>query len=645
MKSIFQVENIATNVSNYLQLKGLLFLSSVNKELYYTKLNPVHNSIVNTHYRDLVFKEIYFNDLDDEEKAKNKDEFLDDYKITNNNWKKIFIDLNHLYYDYDFIVKKNYSKDVFYRFKLHIYLPFVRKSNKILENKESSLHQYYCYDFNDNKRIYTYYDKYLDLENNGFKGQNSKNFLFRKNLTFENEFLGINELIHNVQGNNEFKLLVERIINYDYVSIDKQYYNNKTNNEVFDFIIWLNHSAILFSKFLYSFINIHCYEPKNKNELIIEYTKAQNDFVNFSLSINEFFSNINIIINYLYRFIKDKTKSYNDFSIYKMFFNIMKKELYDKLQKNLILDFKNLVEQYCKELLDFVDNKRTSSFVSNAKTDCGDDFAEDEELDLIIDELPLENEENKEMTKIEIINNFMACITDLSIDERNALCINHSNIKMDDNYQTYEKILIEVFVNEINNCINKEKKPIENIYSVFTNILSIKHQDDIKENKGFNFINRTKKILFDAIFSCLKRNIFLIIENEFLGYFQNINANNKQNTIENIKIINNENLKKLIDELNKEEKLKIDNIYNDLLNKMKNEFETKTNINCKSNNNIVNSKEAIDNYFETKNDNFILLKTILCNYYLEDKLYADINSRIKYLLKIDSYNNISNNIS
>ena len=645
MKSIFQVENIATNVSNYLQLKGLLFLSSVNKELYYTKLNPVHNSIVNTHYRDLVFKEIYFNDLDDEEKAKNKDEFLDDYKITNNNWKQIFIDLNHLYYDYDFIVKKNYSKDVFYRFKLHIYLPFVRKSNKILENKESSLHQYYCYDFNDNKRIYTYYDKYLDLENNGFKGQNSKNFLFRKNLTFENEFLGINELIHNVQGNNEFKLLVERIINYDYVSIDKQYYNNKTNNEVFDFIIWLNHSAILFSKFLYSFINIHCYEPKNKNELIIEYTKAQNDFVNFSLSINEFFSNINIIINYLYRFIKDKTKSYNDFSIYKMFFNIMKKELYDKLQKNLILDFKNLVEQYCKELLDFVDNKRTSSFVSNAKTDCGDDFAEDEELDLIIDELPLENEENKEMTKIEIINNFMACITDLSIDERNALCINHSNIKMDDNYQIYEKILIEVFVNEINNCIKKEKKPIENIYSVFTNILSIKHQDDIKENKGFNFINRTKKILFDAIFSCLKRNIFLIIENEFLGYFQNINTNNKQNTIENIKIINNENLKKLIDELNKEEKLKIDNTYNDLLNKMKNEFETKTNINCKSNNNIVNSKEAIDNYFETKNDNFILLKTILCNYYLEDKLYADINSRIKYLLKIDSYNNISNNIS
>ena len=642
MKSIFESEIITTYVAKYLTLKNLLFLSSVNKEMYNSKLNPVRNSIVNTHYRNLVFKEIYFNEMNEEENAKNKDEFLDDYKITNNNWKQIFIDLNHHYYGYDFIVKKNYAKDVFYRFKLHLYLPFVRKSNKILENKESSLHQYYFYDFDINKRIYNYYDKFLDLENNGFKGQNSENSLFRKNLYFENEFLGINDLIKNVKGNNDFVLLLEKIINYDYENIDKQYYNNKTNNEVFDFIIWLNHSAILFSKFLYSFINIYCYESKNKNELIVEYTNAHNNFVNFSLSINECYNNLNLIINYLYRFIKDKTKAYNEFSLYKMFFNIMKKELYDKLQNNLPIDFKKLVEQYCKELLDFVDNKRTSSFGSNAKTDSGDIFEEDEELNMVIDELSFENEENKELTKIEIINNFMSCITDLGIDERNALCINHSNLKMDDNYQIYEKILIDVFVKEINNCINNEKKPIENIYTIFKNILSIKEQDDIKENNGFNFINRTKKILFESIFSCLKRNIFHIIENEFSEYFKNINTNNKQNIIENKKIINNENLKKLIDELNNEEKLKIDNTYNDLLNKMKNEFENKANIICKSNTyNFVNSRKAINNYFEKKNENFSILKSILYNFYLENKLYTVINNRINNLLKNDINNKIT----
>ena len=620
MTSIFNNEIIVTNISKYLNLKELLLFSSVNKAMYFTKLNPVYNSIVNSHYRTLIFNKFYLNDLDDNEKAKNKDEFLDDYKITNNNWKQIFINLNHHYYDYNFIVKKEYAKDVFFRFKLHLYLPFIRKSNKVLENKESSLHQYYFYDFDKNKTVFIHYDKFLDLENNGFNRKNSENFLFRKNLVFENEFLGINELIKTVHGNNNFALLLEKIINYDYEGIDKQYYNNKTNNEVFDFIIWLNHSAILFSKFLYSLIKIYCYESKNKNELIIEYINAQNNFVNFSLSINERYNNLNLIINYLYRFIKDKTKSYTEFSLYKMFFNIMKKELYNKLEKNLEKEFKILVEQYCKELLDFVDNKRTSSFGSDAKTDSGDIFEEDDEFEMIIDEVPFENEENKELTKMEIINNFMSCITDLIIDEKNALCINHSNLKMDDNYQIFEKILKDVIVNEINISINKERKSIEGIYNVFKNILSIEDQDSIKESNGFHFINRTQKLLFDAVFSCLKRNVFQIIENEWSEYFKNLNTNNTQNTIDTKKIINNETLNKLIDELDKEEKLKMDNAYNDLLNQMKIEFENKANMNCKSNNyNIVNSSDAINNFFETKNGNFTILKTILCNFYIENR--------------------------
>ena len=642
MTSIFNNEIIVTNISKYLNLKELLLFSSVNKAIYFTKLNPVYNSIVNSHYRTLIFNKFYLNDLDDNEKAKNKDEFLDDYKITNNNWKQIFINLNHHYYDYDFIVKKEYAKDVFFRFILHLYLPFIRKSNKVLENKESSLHQYYFYDFDKNKTVFIHYDKFLDLENNGFNRKNSENFLFRKNLVFENEFLGINELIKTVHGNNNFALLLEKIINYDYEGIDKQYYNNKTNNEVFDFIIWLNHSAILFSKFLYSLINIYCYESKNKNELIVEYINAQNNFVNFSLSINERYNNLNLIINYLYRFIKDKTKSYTEFSLYKMFFNIMKKELYNKLEKNLEKEFKILVEQYCKELLDFVGNKRTSSFGSDAKTDSGDIFEEDDEFEMIIDEVPFENEENKELTKMEIINNFMSCITDLSIDEKNALCINHSNLKMDDNYQIFEKILKDVIVNEINISINKERKSIESIYNVFKNILSIEDQDSIKERNGFHFINRTQKLLFDAVFSCLKRNVFQIIEKEWSEYYKNLNTNNTQNTIENKKIINNETLNKLIDELDKEEKLKMDNVYNDLLNQMKMEFENKTNMNCKSNNyNIVNSSDAINNFFETKNENFTILKTILCNFYTENKSYSNINNRIFYLLKNDINNKVT----
>ena len=44
-----------------------------------------------------------------------------------------------------------------------------------------------------------------------------------------------------------------------------------------------------------------------------------------------------------------------------------------------------------------MDDKRTSSFGSNAKTDSGEIFEDDEELDMIIDELPIEEEENNEI--------------------------------------------------------------------------------------------------------------------------------------------------------------------------------------------------------------------------------------------------------
>ena len=638
MTSIFSYEIIVTTISKYLNLKENIRFSSINRELYFTKLNPKYNAIINTLYRQLLFTQIYLNDMNNKEIAKNKDEFLDDYKITNNDWKQISISLINHYHNYKFIVKKNYAKDVFYRFQIHLYLPFVRKSNKVLENEESSLHQLFFYDFHLNNRIYSHYDKFLDLENDGFKEQNSENFIYRKNLLFENEFKEFNHLVQNVKGNDNYIIILKKMINYDYLGIDKQYYNNKTNNEVFDFIIWLNHSAILFSQFLYSLIKIYCYE--SKNELTVKYIKAHNSFVNFSLSVNECYNNVNIIINYLYRFIKDKAKPYNEFSLYKMFFNIMKREIFDKLQKDLESQFKILVEQYCKELFDFVDDKRTSSFGSNAKTDSGEIFEDDEELDMIIDELPIEEEENNEITKIDKINNFMSCITDFNIDEKNALCINHSDLKMDDNYKIFENILIDVFEKEVDNCINKVKKPIDNIFTVTKNILSIKEKNDIAEVNRFNFINRTKKLIFDAILSCLKKNIFHIINNEFSEFLENFTDNNKEIIIENKKNMNNQYLKEMIDELEKEEKLKIENIYEDILNKMKIEFENIANKNSKfSNNIIVNSSDVINKYFENKQKNFVILKTILFKFYLENKLYSDINNRITYLLKINNNSN------
>ena len=304
------------------------------------------------------------------------------------------------------------------------------------------------------------------------------------------------------------------------------------NNSVMDFILWLNHSAILFSRLLYSQMIIYC-DNKNGNELIIQFVKNHENFVNFSLSINEQFNNLNVIINYLYRFIKDKTKKYCGFSLYKLFFNIMKKEIYDKLMTHLELKFKILVELYCKELFAIDNNERKLSFESRTKQDSNDSDEENDDFEMNECDLSL-NEENKELTKKDIIDNFMKCVTDLSIDEKNALCINHSNLKMNENYIKYENILINSFVKEIDICLTKEKFLVEQIFEIVKNLFSIR----IECSKRINSLNDNS---FKFILEMIKKvkgikNIFLYNNRFSKGFKNKIKNYDRKNSLYNVRL-------------------------------------------------------------------------------------------------------------
>ena len=626
---------IPTIISTYLQANDNLSFSVVNRLMYYKILNPEYNPIINTLYRDYTYKKFYFSVIIDEDDLKKlkSSEILDNYNTTDNNWKKIYLDLVHHYHDYNYENKKNCVKAVFDRFQDHIYLPFIRKENHTLEKNDSSLHLKYFYDFDKNKKIANHYDKYLDLENNGFLIKETEKFVLRKNLYFETELLGFNKLMRNVMENKDYIILLEKIINYDYIGIDQMFYRNKLNNEVFDFLIWLNHSVILFSKLLYSLIKIYFDEPKNKFELIIQYIKHHQNFVNFSLAINEHFNNLNIIINYLYRFIKDKTKRYYEFSLYKMFFNIMKKEFYDKIKNELQTKFNDLVVQFCQEINSNTNNERKLSF-SSTKLASDDSFDENDEMEIVVDEMSSE-EENKELTKKELIDNFMDCIVDLFFDEKNALCVNHSKIKMCDEYIIYENILINNFVKEIDNSIINETNKVENIFAIYKPLLSMNdeyNKNNIDEDAIFNFIPRTKKLLYNAVLLCLKRNLDNNIKEDFSTY---VNDNNKKNVIQNKKI-SIYNWKEMIDDLNNEEKNKFDNFYKETFDNMKVELENimKTKYYC---DNIVNKSETINNYLEKKNNNMILvLNDILYSFYFDDRFY---NNSDKTIIAILNNNN------
>ena len=652
MTRVFTSKKLLTNISNYLTINELLRFSLIDKSTYFSKLNPISNPLINSLYRFQVIRKLYLNGLDDYFDTEKEKEIIDDYNITQNDWRKIYIEIMHHFSNFHHENKKDYLKAIYGRFKDHLYLPFIRKSNIVLENKESSFHQLYFYDFNRNNAIISnHFDKYLDLKNNGFIGKDSDNFIIRKKLFFENEFLNFDELAKNVQENNNYIEILERIINYDYKAIDYLYLEKNIigfNNVVLDFILWLNHTVILFSKFLHSQINIYCYDSKigSENELIKMYTRTHDNFVNFSLSINEHFNNLNIIINYLYRFTKDKTKSYYQFSLYKMLFNIMKKEIYDKIKPYLVPQFKILVEQYCQELFENVSNERKQSFDSGTKPDSNDSFEEDDDLEMVDCDSSF-NEENKEISKKHLLNFFMKCITDLSINEKNALAINHSNIKMDDNYLMYENILINSFVGGINYFIINEKKPIDNIFEVVKNLLSIKDEYyksvNLGNYNGFNFIRRTKKSIFKKIEECLEKNLYHILKKDYCEFIEN---NNHDKEVKNAKIkkINrfiNQNMKEIVDELDQEEKRKLEKLQEEEIDKIKNEFTFIVNSN-KYASNIVNIKELIDIYFNNVAlDYVVLLKEILYSVYAEKKLYSELDNKIICLLK--NNNSINSN--
>ena len=69
--------------------------------------------------------------------------------------------------------------------------------------------------------------------------------------------------------------------------------------------------------------------------------------------------------------------------MYKLLFNIYKKEIFDKVKYDLNPKFASLIEEYCKELLDNVNKERRPSCESKTKQDS---FDEDCDLEMDFDD-------------------------------------------------------------------------------------------------------------------------------------------------------------------------------------------------------------------------------------------------------------------
>ena len=635
---------LLTNFSKYLSNKQILYLSMSNSKIYNFLLNPIFNPKINSIYRDLAYNKFYYNELcyEKEETEKTEDIF-DNYKTTKNNWKVIYNDL--------ILNMNSYSNkeivDLIYNcFKNHLYLPGIRENNKYLEFKFSTLHQLHFYDsFKNNIITYNYYNKFT--KENGFYFQEKNDFILHKSLFFENEFLHFNDHLLIIEKNNNLINILERIMSYDYENLDLIYTKEHKNqisdinsNEIIKFVLYLNHTIISFAKLIKSYIIIY---NNNDDKLLLEYLNKYNDFINFSLLINDHFKNINIMMNYLNKFILTKNnndKRFNYFSIYKMCLNIIKNEIYEKLEKNLKSNFKKICEKYFKDLINNSNKEKEINENNESKTkedsDCIEDYEEIEDYEL---------NENREISDKEKIENFMNSITDLNINEFNANLINHSQIIMNEDYERYENIIINTIINTIDKYF-EEGKSFSDLFLIILKTFSIQN-DDInnitKENRNnFNIINKTNKKIFQKIIFHLKNYIIKEIKNEFIKFIERYKNKDISKTLQNKRIsLNKKNIINKDKEylLTQEKKIIFLNIYLKEKKEIQKELiKIIINKNYLPNNNEENFIEIINDFFNNIYNFEVNLKEIFYYYFIEMEFYSKLDKNIINLLIFSELN-------
>ena len=598
MNNCFSSQNLFNLISSFLKCQEITILSLVNKS-FYSFLNPENNEYINSIYRDTTFKKFY-NINNKVNYGSNKELFLDNYKKSGNNWKNILKDLylnSHIYTD------KEINDDVYNSFNVHCYLPYSRVENKITEYEFSTLHQIFCYDINKNNIINSnYYDKYYKND------ENIKIEPLKKGKFFEQELINIKTEKEKYNNKNIINLFRD----YSFNELDNIYCSNfgkEKNNQknkkhkykhskVIYFLLWLNHTFILFVNLVYKYV-LQFSKFENSKKIIIEYSKAHTNLINFGLMVNDKFNNINIIFNYL---IKNKTENSpknNDFKVYYMFLNIMEQNFYQKLKPELDINIDKLLDLSFKH--DIEKEQLNNSFDSNNietnntevinEENENDDYLCDDDINEIDEneDNSDENSNNEDLAYQEIIEEYSNLILDFSINKDNCIYINFSKIELNNFYNEYENLFLENFLKNVQNKFTLNKDEDEHSYKN-KNILFDEELNSLSTffsfikkltGKGgvgiFHLINRTKLNLLkkfeDFIFNYLNK----IINKKFIYDLNNLNKKqnncvcNKDNIVFNSVSYNN-NYNNIVFDLYMK---KIDEIKNDLINNNLNCDETK----------------------------------------------------------------------
>ena len=329
--------------------------------------------------------------------------------------------------------------------------------------------------------------KNIEYLENDFFSKHQIFFIDNKKVNFQNANLNNIEIIEYYK---QFIDIFENIFSYQ--NLNKYDISTIQNNEI-QFIVWLYQTISLYCSLNYEYINSL---DKDKKIFINEYIERYNDLVDIALLLEERFCNLKNKLNLIYNNIFEKK---SNFSIYIMVFNIWYNQVYLKFINYIFNSITFIFDEYLKNKFKNENSNSTNiTFFQNNNDDLRDNY--------------------------NLINEIGNSILDFSIDSKNVMFINHTNLKVNVFYEEYENILLYRIENFLKNEIFIQNDWEDNLFEWFNNFFFFDEENELfSEEKSIYLISRTKYFLFNKIIDFINPYVKAKLDKIFINYINKLN--------------------------------------------------------------------------------------------------------------------------
>ena len=524
-------------------------LKSCQENINIRNKNLLLESNINTEFQTLLFDFLY----DEQELYSNYDELFEYKKYVPKNKD---IPFSSFIINYQSLFKDIYNdeKKIKRLKKLRWY--FIFDEDNFLYFSPSTL--FSCY--NNNEEEYEKKDlkRELNLLNNNyfFGGNNS---ILYKNDSYDE--IEKDNIYQNFINNNESLNIKNDIKEHKEIIITNDIIDNlldKEDNPLFYIIKLITITITIFCREAMCYMN-SLYNENRNVELIKEYIKRFNNFVQATKYINSQCENINIVINYLDKDILENYPHFPKFSIFRFCMKIWYNEMSSILTEDdssLLFKIKEstlkLFSEYIYEdLSNIYINNSFQSFLFNSGQSSGifckskGDFSLSSSISLYNSNsnsnkqtvsstiCPLGSYYEDSYIKYIIIEKSLSIIYDTFSEEYSVYLFNYSDIETNNYYEDIENNIIDLvensikkmFYNNINENFNDNKSLIKKIVDKILNYFNNYFYSQ-------RILNKLKKRIYSTIIYVIKNLIFEQIKikiNELLS-----KQNKKNNELNNI---------------------------------------------------------------------------------------------------------------